>query len=49
MGSDYGDVNNDGRMDYLASDMAGTNHYRDKLSMGAMSGPERVVDVDVTQ
>jgi len=40
MGSDYGDVNNDGLMDYLASDMAGTNHYRDKLSMGSMSGPD---------
>jgi len=40
MGSDYGDINNDGLMDYLASDMAGTNHYRDKLSMGSMSGPD---------
>ena len=39
MGSDFGDINNDGRLDYLASDMAGTNHYRDKLSMGNMSGP----------
>jgi len=40
MGSDYGDINNDGLMDYLATDMAGTSHYRDKLSMGSMSGPE---------
>ncbi|MEM9410403.1 MAG: VCBS repeat-containing protein, partial [Planctomycetota bacterium] len=40
MGSDFGDINNDGRLDYLASDMAGTNHYRDKLSMGSMSGPD---------
>ena len=40
MGSDFGDINNDGRFDYLASDMAGTNHYRDKLSMGSMSGPD---------
>ena len=40
MGSDYGDLNNDGLMDYVASDMAGTNHYRDKLSMGSMSGPD---------
>ena len=40
MGSDYSDINNDGRIDFLASDMAGSNHYRDKLSMGAMSGPE---------
>jgi hypothetical protein len=40
MGSDAADVNNDGRFDLLASDMAGTNHYRDKLSMGGMSGPD---------
>ena len=39
MGSDYSDINNDGRVDFLASDMAGSNHYRDKMSMGAMSGP----------
>ncbi|MBT3217354.1 MAG: hypothetical protein HOD97_07090 [Candidatus Marinimicrobia bacterium] len=39
MGSDYSDINNDGWIDYLASDMAGSNHYRDKLSMGSMSGP----------
>ena len=39
MGSDYADINNDGRVDFLASDMAGSNHYRDKLSMGSMSGP----------
>jgi len=39
MGSDYADINNDGRIDFLASDMAGSNHYRDKLSMGSMSGP----------
>ena len=40
MGSDYSDINNDGRLDFLASDMAGSNHYRDKLSMGSKSGPE---------
>ena len=39
MGSDFADINNDGRVDFLASDMAGSNHYRDKLSMGSMSGP----------
>tara|TARA_X000001036_G_scaffold64152_1_gene54783 strand:- start:6966 stop:10709 length:3744 start_codon:yes stop_codon:yes gene_type:complete len=39
MGSDYSDINNDGRMDFMASDMAGSNHYRDKVSMGSMSGP----------
>lgn len=39
MGSEAVDLNNDGLLDLMASDMAGTNHYRDKLSMGAMSGP----------
>jgi len=39
MGSDYSDINNDGLMDLMASDMAGSNHYRDKVSMGSMSGP----------
>ena len=39
MGSDYSDINNDGRMDFMSSDMAGSNHYRDKVSMGSMSGP----------
>ena len=39
MGSDYSDINNDGKMDFMASDMAGSNHYRDKVSMGAMTGP----------
>ena len=40
MGADYSDINNDGKMDLMASDMAGSNHYRDKLSMGAMTGPD---------
>ena len=40
MGSDYSDINNDGKMDMMASDMAGSNHYRDKVSMGSMSGSD---------
>ena len=40
MGSDYKDINNDGKMDLMVSDMAGSNHYRDKVSMGSMSGPD---------
>ena len=40
MGSDFADINHDGLVDYFSSDMAGTTHYRDKLSMGAMSGPD---------
>ena len=37
MGSDVGDVNNDGRLDLLVSDMAGTTHYRSKVTMGEMN------------
>ena len=40
MGSDFGDINNDGRLDYMSADMAGTTHYRDKISMGNMTGPD---------
>ncbi|MEZ5324254.1 MAG: VCBS repeat-containing protein [Verrucomicrobiales bacterium] len=34
MGSDFGDLNNDGRLDYIASDMLGTSHYRKKVQAG---------------
>lgn len=40
MGSDVADINNDGRLDYMASDMAGSTHYKSKMSMGNMSGRE---------
>ena len=43
MGSDFADINNDGRFDYLATDMAGSTHYRDKLSMGEMSGQDSML------
>ncbi len=36
MGCDSGDLNNDGRLDFMASDMAGSNHYKDKMGMGDM-------------
>jgi hypothetical protein len=36
MGADVGDIDNDGRMDFLATDMAGTTHYKSKLWMGSM-------------
>ena len=36
MGSDIGDVNNDGLIDFFACDMAATTHYRDKMMMGNM-------------
>ena len=37
MGSDAADINNDGLIDFVASDMSGTNHYRQKMAMGEMS------------
>ncbi len=37
MGSDVADLDQDGRLDLLVSDMAGTTHYRSKVSMGEMS------------
>ncbi|MFT5409213.1 MAG: hypothetical protein ACI9NC_001934, partial [Verrucomicrobiales bacterium] len=36
MGSDVGDINNDGREDFIATDMAGSTHYKSKLAMGDM-------------
>ena len=36
MGADIADVNNDGRIDYLCVDMAGSNHYEEKINMGVM-------------
>ena len=36
MGSDAGDINNDGRLDFVALDMAATTHYKSKMSMGEM-------------
>ncbi len=36
MGSDLGDLNNDGLIDFFASDMSATSHYRDKVMMGNM-------------
>lgn len=37
MGCDAGDLNNDGRIDLIASDMSATSHYKAKLNMGDMS------------
>lgn len=36
MGSDFSDINRDGRMDFMATDMAATTHYQQKISMGDM-------------
>ncbi|MFT6862842.1 MAG: hypothetical protein ACJAVK_001402 [Akkermansiaceae bacterium] len=37
MGSNFADLNNDGRLDFMGSDMMGTNHFRQKVGMGNMS------------
>ena len=37
MGSDFADINNDGRLDYLSSDMSATTHFKQKTMMGAMT------------
>lgn len=36
MGCDSADINNDGLPDLIATDMAGTTHYKDKMGMGEM-------------
>ncbi|MEC8420431.1 MAG: VCBS repeat-containing protein [Verrucomicrobiota bacterium] len=36
MGTDVGDINNDGWFDLMTSDMAGSDHYKSKMGMGDM-------------
>ena len=36
MGADSADINNDGLMDFLVSDMSSTTHYKQKTTMGEM-------------
>ena len=36
MGTDVGDLNNDGMLDFMATDMAGASHYKSKIGMGNM-------------
>ncbi|HVU24544.1 MAG TPA: CRTAC1 family protein, partial [Opitutus sp.] len=38
MGADLGDVNNDGRIDFLVADMAATTHYKDQHSLADARG-----------
>ena len=40
MGTDTGDVNNDGLVDLITLDMAADDHYRSKTNMGSMSTDE---------
>ena len=41
MGSDIGDFNGDGRLDFMVPDMAATTHFRAKTTMGEMTGYRR--------
>ena len=36
MGADFGDLNNDGMLDFLSADMSSTTHYKEKTTMGEM-------------
>ena len=38
MGSNFGDLDNDGDFDLLVADMSATSHYKSKVTMGAMGG-----------
>jgi hypothetical protein len=40
MGVDAGDVNNDGKLDLITTDMAGTDHFKAKVGMGQMGGSQ---------
>ncbi|MDQ8187824.1 FG-GAP-like repeat-containing protein [Pelagicoccus sp. SDUM812002] len=48
MGSDFGDINNDGRLDLLTADMANTTHFKSKVTMGDMGGWVDYFDAQVT-
>jgi len=37
MGVDFADINNDGKFDLMATDMAATSHYEEKVGMGDMA------------
>jgi hypothetical protein len=37
MGADFADLNGDGALDFAIADMSGTNHFKQKTAMGAMS------------
>ncbi len=45
MGSSAGDINNDGLVDFLVADMSFRTHFKDKATMGDMTGKFRNVSV----
>ena len=44
MGSDFADINNDGMIDYLSTDMSATTHFKQKTMMGAMIDTQWFLD-----
>ena len=47
MGADIADINNDGLIDYFCVDMAGTNHFLEKTTMGVMNDRKWFVENNV--
>ena len=45
MGADTADINNDGLADFLATDMSGTSHFKQKVAMGDMSSNSWFLDL----
>lgn len=44
MGTDFGDINNDGFLDFMGADMSASSHFRSKLTMGDMSPHQNFLD-----
>ena len=44
MGSDFGDLDGDGRSDLLTADMAFTTHYKEKIGMGPMGDRQSLIE-----
>ncbi len=49
MGCNVADVNNDGLLDFMGTDMSGTTHYKSKLGMGDMSDDAWFMDLSDPQ
>ena len=45
MGSDAGDLDGDGHLDFIAADMAATTHYKQKVNMGDMDAEGWFLDI----
>ena len=45
MGTDLGDLDGDGLIDFLATDMSATSHYREKVMMGNMEDTNWFLDL----